>query len=114
VPPASKQAESVSDKVPVGAERQTGSSQEKSKRPRAPRKPRGAKEAALIAAAALVEQNGPELKRALTVDAAVEAYSISRSSLYLLIKAGTLPDIKLAGRRLIPRDALECLISGKI
>jgi excisionase family DNA binding protein len=54
-----------------------------------------------------------EAKRALTVDEAARLYSVSRSSLYNLIKAGRLPDVKMAGRRLLPRDALEDLISGK-
>ena len=60
-----------------------------------------------------VQPNAVEPKRALTVTQAVELYSISRSSLYNLIKEGTLPDVVVAGRRLFPRDSLESLISGK-
>ena len=40
-----------------------------------------------------------EPKRAFTVAEAVKLYSISRSSLYNLVKAGALPDIVVAGRR---------------
>jgi excisionase family DNA binding protein len=54
----------------------------------------------------------PEPKRALTVNEAVRLYSISRSGLYLLIKNREIPDVVVAGRRLIPRDAMERLIAG--
>lgn len=53
-----------------------------------------------------------EPKRALSINEAARLYSISRSSLYLLISRGQLPDIVVAGRRLIPRDAMEALIAG--
>jgi excisionase family DNA binding protein len=52
-------------------------------------------------------------KRALTIDESARAFSLSRSSLYELIKSGQLPDVKVAGRRLLPIDALEALIKGK-
>lgn len=54
----------------------------------------------------------PEPKRALTVNEAVRLYSISRSGLYLLIKNHAIPDVVVAGRRLINRDAMERLIAG--
>jgi excisionase family DNA binding protein len=56
--------------------------------------------------------DAPEPKRALTVNEAVRLYSISRSSLYKLVGAGVIPDVVVSGRRLIPRDAMEALISG--
>lgn len=54
----------------------------------------------------------PEPKRALTVNEAARLYSISRSGIYLLIKSGQIPDVVVAGRRLINRDAMERLIAG--
>lgn len=54
-----------------------------------------------------------EQKRAYTVNEAVRLYSVSRSSLYKLIDAGKIPDVVVAGRRLIPRDAMEALIGGR-
>jgi excisionase family DNA binding protein len=56
--------------------------------------------------------NHPEKKRAYRVDEAVAAYGISRSTIYNLIKSGTLPDVRVSGRRLLPADALEALIAG--
>lgn len=53
-----------------------------------------------------------EPKRALSINEAARIYSISRSSLYLLLSRGQLPDVVVAGRRLIPRDAMEALIAG--
>ena len=37
---------------------------------------------------------------------------LSRSTLYELIKNGRLRAVKVAGRRLIPREALEALLLG--
>lgn len=51
-------------------------------------------------------------KRALTVKEAVEAYGLSRSTLYKLMR-GTLHSVRVGGRRLIPVDALEALLKGK-
>jgi excisionase family DNA binding protein len=62
---------------------------------------------------ALAEPVATEPKRAFTINEAARIYSISRSSLYLLIKAGTLPNVTVGGRRLLPRDAMEALIAGK-
>lgn len=50
-------------------------------------------------------------KRAYRINEAVAAYRLSRSTLYKLIAAGTLRTVKIGGRRLIPRDALEALLS---
>jgi excisionase family DNA binding protein len=41
----------------------------------------------------------------------VAAYRLSRSTIYKLIAAGTLRTVKIGGRRLIPRDALEALLN---
>ncbi len=54
------------------------------------------------------------LPRAFTVTDFCRNYSISRSGLYNLIKAGTLPTVKIAGRRLIPTDAAEALLRGRM
>jgi excisionase family DNA binding protein len=51
-------------------------------------------------------------KRAYAVKEAAELIGISRSMLYLLIKNGSLRTLKLRGRRLVPRDAVEALIAG--
>jgi excisionase family DNA binding protein len=50
-------------------------------------------------------------KRALRIKDASVLYGLSRSTLYKLMAAGTLRAVKIGGRRLIPRDALEALIS---
>jgi excisionase family DNA binding protein len=49
--------------------------------------------------------------RAYHVNDAAARYGISRSTIYSLIALGTLPSVKIGGRRLIPRDALEALIA---
>lgn len=54
----------------------------------------------------------PEEKRALRVKEASALYGLSRSTLYKLMAAGTLHTVKIGGRRLIPRDALEALLNG--
>jgi excisionase family DNA binding protein len=51
--------------------------------------------------------------RALRVNDAAAAYGISRASIYKLLKLGVLPNTKIAGRRVIPRDALEALIAPR-
>lgn len=53
----------------------------------------------------------PDEKRAYRINEAVAAYRLSRSTLYKLIAAGTLHTVKIGGRRLIPRDALEALLN---
>jgi len=60
----------------------------------------------------IVSQIKPEEKRAYRVNEAVAAYRLSRSTLYKLISDGTLRTVKIAGRRLIPRDAIEALFEG--
>jgi excisionase family DNA binding protein len=56
--------------------------------------------------------NKPDEKRAYRVNEAVAVYRLSRSTLYKLIGEGTLRTVKIAGRRLIPRDAIEALFEG--
>ena len=54
----------------------------------------------------------PNDKRALRVNEAVADYGISRSTIYKIMATGTLRSVKIGGRRLIPRDALEALLNG--
>ena len=51
-------------------------------------------------------------RRALRIADAAAIYGLSRSTLYVLIARGSLRSIKIGGRRLIPRDAIEALIAG--
>jgi predicted DNA-binding transcriptional regulator AlpA len=51
--------------------------------------------------------------RALSISDAARAYSIGRSTLYLLLKQEKLRDVKVLGRRLVLVDDLERLISGE-
>lgn len=53
----------------------------------------------------------PAEKRAFHVKEAAATYRLSRSTLYKMMAAGTLRTVKIGGRRLIPRDVLEALIS---
>ena len=53
-----------------------------------------------------------ENKITLRLDEAQAVSGLSRSTLYELIKSGHLRAVKVAGRRLIPRDALEALLLG--
>jgi excisionase family DNA binding protein len=53
-----------------------------------------------------------ENKITLRLDEAQAVSGLSRSTLYELIKSGRLRAVKVAGRRLIPRDALEQLLLG--
>ena len=50
-------------------------------------------------------------KRAFHIKEAAMTYGLSRSTLYKQMKAGRLRTVKIGGRRLIPRDALEALIA---
>jgi excisionase family DNA binding protein len=53
-----------------------------------------------------------ENKITLRLNEAQAVSGLSRSTLYELIKSGRLRAVKVAGRRLIPRDALEALLLG--
>lgn len=48
--------------------------------------------------------------RAYRVQDFCKAFGVSRSTVYNLINDGKLPDIRVAGRRLIPADAAENLL----
>lgn len=52
--------------------------------------------------------------RTLLVKEAINEYRLSRSTLYKMMKEGTLHTVKVGGRRLIPRDAMEELIKGDV
>lgn len=43
----------------------------------------------------------------VTVEDAGKAIGLSRSTVWRMIRAGTLPSVRQGGRRLVPRDALE-------
>jgi len=51
-------------------------------------------------------------RRAYQVNEAAAAYRLSRSTLYKLIGSGALRSVKIGGRRLIPVEALEALLTG--
>jgi hypothetical protein len=57
-------------------------------------------------------QNEPLKPRALTIDDFVKAYRVSRTSAYKLIGTGKLRSVVVSGRRLIPVDSAEELLSG--
>ncbi len=52
-------------------------------------------------------------KLAFRVDEAVFSGGISRSGIYRAIKDGRLRTVKVGGRRLIPRAALEAFLAGE-
>ena len=52
-------------------------------------------------------------KRALTVNQTIALYNLSRTSIYRLIKEKKLHTVKIAGRRLVPVESLESLLSGE-
>ena len=54
----------------------------------------------------------PKEKRAFHIKEASSVYGPSRSTLYNLMKDGTLPFVKIRSRRLIRKDDLEALIAG--
>ena len=54
----------------------------------------------------------PERPAALSIPAAASYLSISRASIYRLIKAGDLPRVKVGGRSLIRRSDVDALLRG--
>jgi excisionase family DNA binding protein len=57
-------------------------------------------------------QNGPlSERRALRVNEFCNLYALSRATTYKLIKSGQLRTVVVGGRRLVPVDAAEALIS---
>jgi excisionase family DNA binding protein len=51
-----------------------------------------------------------QTRRALTVKEFREAYRVSHTYTYQLIRTGKLPNVKIGGKRLIPVDAAEALL----
>ena len=54
----------------------------------------------------------PDIALAYRVNDAIKVSGLSRSSLYRLIGQGELHSVVVAGRRLIPADALRALLRG--
>lgn len=54
----------------------------------------------------------PAEKRALRLNEFCAAYALSRSTAYNLMKKGELRTVLVGGRRLIPVEAAEALLSG--
>ena len=52
-------------------------------------------------------------KRTLTIDEAAKALGIGRNSAYEAAKRGEIPTIKIGGRILVPRAALERMLEGR-
>ncbi|WP_405051488.1 helix-turn-helix domain-containing protein [Silvimonas sp.] len=52
-------------------------------------------------------------KVSYSIREACQATSLSRSSIYVHLKAGRLRSVQVGGRRIIPADALQALISGQ-
>lgn len=50
-------------------------------------------------------------KRALQINEFCAAYGLGRTKVYELINDGTLRSVVVGGRRLIPRDAADALLS---
>ena len=49
-----------------------------------------------------------------TVDAAVKIIGVSRALIYNLMASGKLQTVKIAGRRLIPADAIRALVAEAV
>lgn len=61
-----------------------------------------------------MENQSPNLSvRAYGVQDFCKAFGVSRSTVYNLMAAGKLRSVRVAGRRLIPADAAEALLSGE-
>lgn len=58
----------------------------------------------------LTNPKGDE-RRALRLKDAARLYGVSRSTIYKLMVEGKLRTVKIAGRRLIPVDAMEALLA---
>jgi len=61
-----------------------------------------------------INVNETRALRAYRVSDFCEAYGIGRTSTYKLLRDGTLPSVKVLGRRLIPFEAAEMLLKGAI
>lgn len=56
----------------------------------------------------------PPPKLAFSINEAVAATSLGRSTLYRHINAGTLATVKVGGRRLIPLAAIQALMGDRV
>jgi excisionase family DNA binding protein len=58
-------------------------------------------------------KTGADVPRAYRIDDFCRAYGIGRTTVYALLKNGTLRSIKIGRRRLITADSAEALLSLK-
>ena len=56
----------------------------------------------------------PETGRLLTITEVYDEYRISPASCYRMFKDGRLKSVRIAGRRLVPREVLEQMISEQL
>ena len=54
----------------------------------------------------------PDYRRAYTINETARVLSVSRSTIYKLMKNNSLKTIKLCGRRVVTRDSIEDLLAG--
>lgn len=55
-----------------------------------------------------------ESKRTFTVDEVAALLCIGRNTAYEAVKGGEIPSIRIGRRILVPRDALERMLSGDV
>ena len=58
------------------------------------------------------EITGKVERRTLTVEEAAKALGIGRSAGYAAARSGELPTVRIGRRLLVPRDALERMLTG--
>ncbi len=54
----------------------------------------------------------PDRPRAYRVGDFCRLYGVGRTSVYKMLKQGKLPSVTIGGRRVIPADAAESLLTG--
>ena len=59
-------------------------------------------------------QPEPETGRLLTIGEVTQQYRISSATQYRMFANGTLKSVRIAGRRLVPREALEQMIGEQL
>jgi excisionase family DNA binding protein len=62
----------------------------------------------------ITQDNAKSAPLAYTVKGAAHAIGLSRSKLYMMMKAGTLRSVKVAGCRRIPAEALHDLLKPSV